>query len=181
MAIARRLARTWPSCKLSEHSGGAGLTAYTAPCVQHMQQMPPAAPPQAQLLLALALVLAPAAAFPVGWGAGLWQPIAAGRAGPPSLSIVRQQQTIAPLRARAAALCLRAAQDDAVAELLGIVEPGLEGQYSPDQRRRIDQLLEALDRVCVCVCVCVSVCVSVCLFVCLSVCLSVCVSGRGSR
>ena len=50
-------------------------------------------------------------------------------------------------------------EKDAVTELLGIVEPGLEGQYSPEQRRRIDDLLETLDRV-------GNVCMNVCVFMC---------------
>jgi hypothetical protein len=56
-------------------------------------------------------------------------------------------------------------ENDAVTELLGIVEPGLEGQYSPEQRRRIDELLETLDRVGnVCMNVCVSMYSNVCMF-----------------
>lgn len=36
---------------------------------------------------------------------------------------------------------------EAVTELLEIVSPGLEGQYSAEQRQRIDELLEVLDSV----------------------------------
>ena len=48
------------------------------------------------------------------------------------------------LRGRGVALSGRS-DPDAVTELLGLVAPGLEGNYSAAQRRRIDDLLDKLD------------------------------------
>jgi hypothetical protein len=127
------------------------------------------------LAMLMACTFQPAATFSVGWRAGEWPRLPAALVGPSSCSATPQAR-----RKKRTLLMLGPDEKDAVTELLGIVEPGLEGQYSPEQRRRIDELLETLDRV-------GDVCMNVCIYVqylschaCMHACMYVC-SSRQAR